>query len=249
MRITGMITISASIRRSRRYAPAHFDTGRPLPHNSAFFSPGSPTMSTRRPCLPEIAAAVGGVALAERAAAAGDAATIEAVPHDIAQLPLIQQMTEVLPAADLLFGGAMLIVIMFIHATSIRLTTNRLIRRSEAIMARPTRWRADLLMSGMVFVLLSVHLLEMFVWSAALIYSGLVADWRTAGFFAGNTYTTVGYGGDILPTGWRMAAPIIAISGLFTFGWTGSVLVDLVGRCQKIKDAANSRRAGRHHGV
>lgn len=206
-------------------------------------------MSIRRPSLPSVAAAVGGIALAERAAAAGDAATIEAVPRDIAQLPVIEQMTEVVPAADLLLGGAMLIVIMFIHATSIRFTTNQLIRRSEAIMARPTRWRADLLMSGMVFILLSVHLLEMFVWAAALVYSGLVADWRAAGFFAGNTYTTVGYGGDILPAGWRMVAPIIAISGLFTFGWTGSVLVDLVGRCQKIKDAAISRKAARHRGA
>jgi hypothetical protein len=41
-----------------------------------------------------------------------------------------------------------------------------------------------------------------------------------------------------LPDGWKMLAPIIAISGLFTFGWTGSVLADLIGRCQKIKDAA-----------
>ena len=200
-------------------------------------------MANRRLRPLAIAAAFGGTTLAECAAAAGDAATIENVPSEIARLPLIQQMTEVLPAADLLFGGAMLILIMFIHATSIRITTNQLIRRSQTIMARPTRWRADLLMSEMVFVLLFVHLVEIFVWAAALVHSGLVADWRTAGFFAGNTYTTVGYGGDILPTGWRMVAPIIAISGLFTFGWTGSVLVDLIGRCQKIKDAAISRSA------
>ena len=203
-------------------------------------------MSNRRQSLLGVATGVGCSALAYRAAAAGDAATIEAVPREIAQLPLIQQMVEVLPAPDLLLGGAMLIVIMFIHATSIRFTTNRLIRRSVAIMAHPTRWRADLLMSGTVFLLLGVHLVEIFIWSAALVYSGLVADWRVAGFFAGNTYTTVGYGGDILPAGWRMVAPIIAISGLFTFGWTGSVLVDLIGRCQKIKDAAINGSARSH---
>ena len=44
-----------------------------------------------------------------------------------------------------------------------------------------------------------------------------------------------------------MLAPIIAISGLFSFGWSGSVLVDIVGRCQKIKDAAAARRAARQH--
>jgi len=103
---------------------------------------------------------------------------------------------------------------------------------------RPERWRADLLASGMVFVLLGLHVFEIFAWAASLVYSGLVPDWRMAGFFAGNTYTTIGYGTVILPDGWKMLAPIIAMSGLFTFGWTGSVLVDLVGRCQKIKDAA-----------
>jgi hypothetical protein len=36
-------------------------------------------------------------------------------------------------------------------------------------------------------------------------------------------------------------APIIAISGLFTFGWTGSVLVDIVGRVKRLKDLAEAR--------
>ena len=38
-----------------------------------------------------------------------------------------------------------------------------------------------------------------------------------------------------------MLAPIIAISGLFTFGWTGSVLVDIVGRVNRLKDMAEDR--------
>ena len=107
------------------------------------------------------------------------------------------------------------------------------------ILAKPARW-ADALMSGTVLMLLSLHLIEIFLWTAALVYSGLLSDWRTAGFFAGNTYTTVGYGNFLLPLGWKMLAPIIAISGLFTFGWSGSVLVDLVARCRKIKDAAGA---------
>jgi hypothetical protein len=146
-------------------------------------------------------------------------ARIEALPGDIAQIPVLQHLSDVIPAADLVFGGAMLLVIVIFHATGVRFVTNHVVRRSLVILRRPTTWRADLLMSGTVF-------------------SGLVPDWRTSGFFAGNTYTTVGYGAFVLPLGWHMLAPIIAISGLFTFGWSGSVLVDLVGRCQKIKDAA-----------
>jgi hypothetical protein len=168
----------------------------------------------------------------------GAVAGIEAATRDIAQVPLLQHLAEVMPAADLIFGGAMLILVMLVHSAGVRWTSDHILRRSGALLARPSRWRADLLMSSTVFALLSLHLLEMFAWAASLVYSGLVADWRTAGFFAGNTYTTVGYGNFVLPDGWKMLAPIIAISGLFTFGWSGSVLVDLVGRCQRIKDAA-----------
>jgi hypothetical protein len=135
----------------------------------------------------------------------------------------------------------MLVVIVLMHATGVRFITNQVVARWKTIMQRPTTWRADLLMGSSVFVLLALHLSEMLAWAAALVYSGLVPDWRAAGFFAGNTYTTVGYGAFVLPAGWHMLAPIIAISGLFTFGWSGSVLVDLVGRCQKIKDAAEHK--------
>jgi len=166
---------------------------------------------------------------------------IEALPGDIAQISLLQHLNAVLPAADLVLGAVMLLIIVIFHATGVRFVTSHVVRRSQIILQRPTTWQADLLMSGAVFMLLALHLAEIVIWAAALVYSGLVADWRAAGFFAGNTYTTVGYGAFVLPLGWHMLAPIIAISGLFTFGWSGSVLVDLVGRCQKIKDAAVSR--------
>ena len=169
---------------------------------------------------------------------------IEAIPTDIADLPLFQHLSQMMPAADFVFGGAMLMLIVVVHAAGVRSVTGQVVHRSQKIMLQPRAWRADVLMSGMVFLLLSLHLVEIGLWSAALVYSGLVSDWRSASFFAGNTYTTIGYGDVILPPGWKMLAPVIAISGLFTFGWSGSVLVDLVGRCQKIKDAAAVRSPG-----
>jgi hypothetical protein len=167
-------------------------------------------------------------------------ASIAGVTSDLTNLPMaqLQHLTEVMPFADLVFGGGMLIVIVLLHAAGVRAVTGHVARRSVAIMRRPTVWRVDLLMGSAVFLLLALHLAEMFVWSSALVYGGLVPDWRKAGFFAGNTYTTVGYGAFVLPPGWEMLAPIIAISGLFTFGWSGSVLVDIVARCQRMKDLA-----------
>ncbi|MGH6622918.1 MAG: ion channel, partial [Burkholderiaceae bacterium] len=165
---------------------------------------------------------------------------VEALPGEIAGLPFLQSLSQVFPAADLAVGGAILMLIMLIHAAGVRFVTSHVVRRSRNILLHPTSWRADLLMSGTVLLLLALHLIEMLVWTTALVKLSLIPAWRVAGFFAANTYTTVGYGSFVLPPAWAMLAPIIAMSGLFTFGWSGSVLVDLVGRCQQIKDAAAS---------
>jgi hypothetical protein len=172
---------------------------------------------------PSAASSIGGVL-------SQDAASIEA-------LPVLQHLAQVIPAADVVFGGGMLMLIVLIHATGVRAVTSHVANRSRVIMQRPRTWRADVLMLGAILGLLLLHLTETVVWASSLVYGGLVPSWRAAGFFAGNTYTTVGYGNVVLPPGWEMLAPIIAISGLFTFGWSGSVLVDIVARCQRVKDA------------
>jgi ion channel len=156
-------------------------------------------------------------------------------------LPFLSHLAQVMPAADVAFGGGMLLIIMIIHATGVRAVTSYVAHRTHAILARPRAWRADLLMATSVFMLLVLHLVELVVWATSLVWGGLVPSWRAAGFFAGNTYTTVGYGNFVLPQGWEMLAPIIAMSGLFAFGWSGSVLVDIVSRCQRIKDVVAGR--------
>jgi len=185
-----------------------------------------------------VAGATGAEAKPGGALEAG-AAGIDALPRELGDLSAIQPLLQVMPVADMTFGAGVLIVIMLIHATGVRTVGNHVRRATLRILARPASWRADVLMSSVVFLLLALHVLEIFVWAAALIFAGLVPDWRTAGLFAGNTYTTLGYGAYVLPRGWGMMSPLIAISGLFTFGWSGSVLVDLVARCQKIRDATN----------
>jgi hypothetical protein len=161
----------------------------------------------------------------------------DAVRADVMALPPFQHLAAVMPGPDLAFGGGMLLVIMLFHATGVRAVTNHVASRQERIAARPTAWRADVLMSGVVLMLLVLHVVEILIWSTALVYAGLVPDWRVAGLFAGSTYTTIGYN-DILPRGWGMLSPLIAISGLFSFGWSGSVLVDVVARCHRIKEQA-----------
>ncbi len=162
------------------------------------------------------------------------------ISQDVGQWHVLHDLAEVIPVADLVFGGGVLVIVVLVHAAGLRAVGDHVSRRVEVIRAHPTLWHADLLMGSIIFLLLALHLFEIMVWSAALVFSGLVPNWHDAGFFAGNTVTTIGYGTFLLPPAWEMVAPIMAISGLFTFGWTGSVLVDYVRRIHQIRDAVHA---------
>jgi uncharacterized protein YhhL (DUF1145 family) len=164
------------------------------------------------------------------------ASAIGALPNDVSQWPLLLQLSEAFPFADIVFGGGMLILVVLMHAAGLRLIGNRFTKREQSANGRLTRWRVDLLMGGAIALLLWLHISENILWTAVLVWTGLIPDWRSAGFFVGNTYTTIGYGTFLLPPKWEMLAPIIAISGLFTFGWSGSVLVNFVQRARKLEE-------------
>lgn len=164
--------------------------------------------------------------------------------RDVGRVEHLLPILQILPAADFILGGVTLVVIVVFHGIGMRTVTDYVRRRSKAMAARATSWRADLLLANAIFCLLSTLLLETVAWTAVLLWTRLVPSWREGGYFVANTYTTLGYGKMILPESWKMLAPIIGISGLFCFGWTGSVLVDLVGRVNRLKDLAEQVRSG-----
>jgi hypothetical protein len=72
---------------------------------------------------------------------------------------------------------------------------------------------------------------------------------RDAFYYVAGTYTTLGYGEGRLPHAWRLLAPMIAISGLFAFGWTTGVLFSPMSQASQIhalRMAAGMRRATPH---
>ena len=165
-----------------------------------------------------------------------------AAQKDVAKVAgVVQTLGEVLPASDVFVGTVVMIAIVLLHGTAMRTVQLHSIRRAKVVALRPTVWRADLLLAGAVALMLGSHLVETVIWTSVLVWGHLVGSWRDAAYFAANTYTTLGYGTVVLADDWKMLSPIIAISGLFTFGWTGSVLVDVVGRISKLKELADER--------
>ncbi len=150
-------------------------------------------------------------------------------------------LTEALPVPDIMFGGGVLLLVVMFHAFWIRLITGSFLKRSQRVGALALLWRADLLFALMVMALLALHLAEVVVWSAALMLGGIVPDWARAAYFAANCYTALGEPFS-LPHAWRIVPPIIAMSGIFTFAWTASVLVNFVARYNDLRADIMARR-------
>ena len=72
-----------------------------------------------------------------------------------------------------------------------------------------------------------IHISEIFIWAAFLLFLKLVPNGIDAILFAGSCYTTVGFVNDLLPMGWKSLAFFIAFSGLFSVAWTTSAMITM----------------------
>ena len=59
---------------------------------------------------------------------------IDQLPGDVAELPMLHHFAEVIPVADLVFGGSLLIVVMLVHAAGLRLIGDYVSRRVDSIV-------------------------------------------------------------------------------------------------------------------
>lgn len=85
-------------------------------------------------------------------------------------------------------------------------------------------------------VLVSIHLLHIYIWGYSLYIVGIVMPLKTAILFAGSTYTTVGFADDPLKGTWQLLTTIMATSGLFSFGLSTSIMFLLTQRIFTLLD-------------
>ncbi len=165
------------------------------------------------------------------------------VPDGALRAPeLLQSVEQVLPIEQIfptqavLLGGAVLVGVTLFHGFVMRWVQSHTSSRVDVLRRAPSTWRIDLVMTTVVMALLGAALGEVALWTAALKYGRVFSTWVSAVSYAGSSYTTLGNTNAVPPPGWGIMGPIIAISGLFTFGWSGSVLVTVVGRLGLLRE-------------
>ncbi|MBB3146356.1 hypothetical protein FHS21_002771 [Phyllobacterium trifolii] len=140
----------------------------------------------------------------------------------------MDELSTTKPVLEIAVGTLILIIVIFVHGAGIRVI-NRRFSRSWIHMTRSTpHWRLNLLLAATIASLAMLHFAETLIWAIPISVRGLIPSMRDSYYFVLENYTTLGEGTIRLPDQWRLLGPVIAISGLFTFGWTGSVLVSIM---------------------
>jgi hypothetical protein len=128
--------------------------------------------------------------------------------------------------SEVLLGALLLVMSTLVHGLGMYLVQQRF--EHSWPTAADARARRQLVFSILILMMLATHLFELLLWAITLLLVGAVADFRDAFYYTSVTYTTLGYEDIVLPRNWRLLAPMIAMSGVFAFGWTTGVIVNLV---------------------
>ncbi|PZF77202.1 two pore domain potassium channel family protein [Aestuariivirga litoralis] len=129
------------------------------------------------------------------------------------------------PLAEMLIGLAILSLVILVHGVGVRLVYRHFTRRWSADHAP---WHRNAVLSVATASLAGLHLVVTLMWAWPIWWSGLIPGLRDAYYFVLENYTTLGDNTVSLPPAWRLIGPVIAISGLFNFGWTASIFVNMM---------------------
>jgi hypothetical protein len=129
---------------------------------------------------------------------------------------------------ELGFGLLVLVLLITVHGWCMGVISKFFAVRFARFGHRAAQWRVNLLVGVTIALLVSVHLMETMIWVLPIWWFGLIGGFRDSIYFVLESYTTLGDAKIGLPYSWRLIGPMIAISGLFTFSWTGSVMVYVV---------------------
>ncbi|PZQ49668.1 MAG: hypothetical protein DI556_09350 [Rhodovulum sulfidophilum] len=149
------------------------------------------------------------------------------------------------PLAEFAFAVMGLVIIIFIHGIGVRHIARRFNGQWARLPAQPQIWRTNFLFARVIAALVVLHLSETVMLAVAIRMLDLLPTLRDCYYYVMESYTTLGANLVQVPEGWRLTGPIIGMAGLFTFGWTSSLLVSVMvdlGRLDRAEAVTEARR-------
>lgn len=152
------------------------------------------------------------------------------------------------PTFEIVLATLFLVVVIGIHGVCLGRISKFFSTGFAHLTMTSPRWKPVLLTGVAIALIVLVHIAETHIWAGILYALGLVQGYGDSYFYVLEAYTTLGEGPNYMPVGYRLISPVIALTGLFTFGWSGSVLVYIVGQTGNLHAERSKAEAGASKG-
>ena len=130
--------------------------------------------------------------------------------------------------STLFIASSLVAITVAIHAAGLAVLLRLLLKSHTSL---PTRlWPITWLLIRIAWWLILIHLLEISVWGFFYFWQECLPDAESAFYFAGVTYTTLGYGDLVLVKPWRMLGPVEGLTGILMCGLSAGVFFAVVTR-------------------
>ena len=126
----------------------------------------------------------------------------------------------------ILIASALVGVTVAVHAAGLAVLLRAFMNYHDQAPIR--FWPVTGRLIGLTWWLILIHLAEIWVWGMFYFWQGCLPDAESSFYFAGVTYTTVGYGDLLLPKPWRLLGPIEGLTGILMCGLSASLFFAVV---------------------
>jgi hypothetical protein len=134
-------------------------------------------------------------------------------------------MLKVILTAWCLVAGTVII-----HVIGLGLALPPIWRSTSKPRAGNGFWPLAWLLIRAAWWLIVIHLVEIAMWALFYWWQKCLPDAESSFYFAGVTYTTLGYGDLLLPKEWRMLGPIEGLTGILMCGLSTGFFFAVVNR-------------------
>jgi len=153
---------------------------------------------------------------------------------------------------EIFWGGTLVAITMAMHGFGMLLVLQADGTLKERFRQRPSFVTGILTLILASWMILLVHLLEVFAWAGFFVWTNAVNTQTSAPanaslcyYFALMDYTTLGSAYN-LHLRWRLLEGMIAVAGLLTFAWSTGVLLTLAQEFQDAQMLLLKQRRDRH---
>jgi hypothetical protein len=117
---------------------------------------------------------------------------------------------------ELAAAFSLLAACVIVHAAGLTFILQRILANPVTVGAGA--WGVSWLLIRIAWLLAVLHIAEIMNWAGFYAWQGCLPDLKSAVYFSGVSYTTIGYGDVLLPRRWWFLGPMEGLTGILMCG-------------------------------